>query len=110
MTAFTFWSRTKQTFPLCGCWGSLSVLHIPGRDVGKGKVEKPLLLKGLPLRQLSVYFTQVSDLSPLQGMKPTYLDCNSTFVSDLSPLKTRFGVSNCLGTTVDDIGITAKCP
>ena len=39
------------------------------------------------LRSVSVSGTQVSDLSPLKGIKLTVLHCQGAKVTDLSPLK-----------------------
>ena len=44
-------------------------------------------LRGMKLTYLTIEGTQVSDLSPLEGMSLTSLHCDDTPVSDLSPLK-----------------------
>ncbi|MBI5395194.1 MAG: hypothetical protein HZA91_07870, partial [Verrucomicrobia bacterium] len=43
-------------------------------------------LQGLPLTELRLHLTQVSDLSPLRGMKLGTLFCPATKVTDISPL------------------------
>ncbi len=65
----------------------LTFLNCGGSDAGKGKLSDLSPLQGMPLTKLQCGNTQVSDLSPLQGMKLTLLICGSTKVSDLSPLK-----------------------
>jgi hypothetical protein len=44
-------------------------------------------LQGMPLTLLDCHNSKVSDLSPLKGMPLFHLNCNSTDVSDLAPLK-----------------------
>jgi hypothetical protein len=54
---------------------------------GRSKFSDLSPLKGMPLRTLYCYSTQVSDLSPLKGMPLTNLSVGSSPVSDLSPLE-----------------------
>ena len=44
-------------------------------------------LQGMPLLNLYIGETQVSDLTPLKGMPLTDLWCSHTSISDLSPLQ-----------------------
>jgi serine/threonine protein kinase len=44
-------------------------------------------LKGMPLKDLKIGYSEVSDLSPLAGMQLTSLECWAHRFSDLSPLK-----------------------
>ena len=61
-------------------------------------------LKGLKLTHLYCGDTQVSDLSPLKDMKLTELVCRATKVSDLSPLKDMKLTSlDCDVTQVSDL-------
>jgi serine/threonine protein kinase len=61
-------------------------------------------LQGMPLTVLDCSSTPVSDLSPLQGMPLTNLNCLCTQVSDLSPLKGMpLSGLNCGGTHVSDL-------
>ena len=53
----------------------------------RGKLSDLSPLQGMKLTNLNCNDTQVSDLSPLQGMPLTYLNCSGTQVSDLSPLQ-----------------------
>jgi serine/threonine protein kinase/Leucine-rich repeat (LRR) protein len=56
-------------------------------------------LQGMKLTDLNCYKTSVSDLSPLKGMPLTHLYCWTTAVSDLSPLRgmplTELGCNDC---------------
>jgi serine/threonine protein kinase len=56
-------------------------------------------LKGMPLRELIVYHSQIRDLAPLKGMPLTKLDLNDCpRITDLTPLKamklTSLGLQN----------------
>jgi serine/threonine-protein kinase len=64
----------------------LRVLNCGAMD-GKGRLADLSPLAGMKLTFLDIRFTQVSDLSPLKGMPLTRLNCGHTNVSDLSPLK-----------------------
>jgi Leucine-rich repeat (LRR) protein len=44
-------------------------------------------LKGMKLRTLNCDRTQVADLAPLQGMRLTNLFCGETRIADLSPIR-----------------------
>ena len=61
-------------------------------------------LQGMRLTGLDCVWTNVSDLSPLKGMPLTRLECHSTQVSDLSPLEgMRLTRLMCFGTLVSDL-------
>jgi Leucine-rich repeat (LRR) protein len=61
-------------------------------------------LQGMPMEWLSCYSTNVSSLSPLVGMPLKNLSCSNTPVSDLKPL-TGMQLTNltCPGTKVSDL-------
>jgi serine/threonine protein kinase len=68
-------------------------------------------LKGMKLTYLDCSYTQVFDLSPLKDMKLTWLDCSETLVSDLSPLKDMKLISlKCAGTRVSDLSSLKGLP
>jgi WD40 repeat protein len=52
-----------------------------------GQVADLTPLQGMKLTSLNCLDTQVADLSPLKGMPLTSLECGNTKVSDLSPLR-----------------------
>ncbi len=54
---------------------------------GPGPLADLSALRGLPLTELSVANTRVTELGPLRGMPLTRLDCSNTAVADLSPLR-----------------------
>jgi len=56
-------------------------------DISETGVSDLTPLKGMPLTQLDIYATGVSDLTPLKGMRMTQLNIYETGVSDLTPLK-----------------------
>jgi tRNA A-37 threonylcarbamoyl transferase component Bud32 len=61
-------------------------------------------LQAMKLTSLNCQQTQVSDLSPLKGMPLTYLNCHITSVADLSPLKGMpLTTLICAGTKVSDL-------
>ncbi len=64
----------------------LKEVNCIGSKVGSGKLSDLSPLKGMRLKVLNCYRTQVNDLSPLQGMPLFKLDFGNTLVSDLSPL------------------------
>ena len=71
---------------------------------GKSKFSDLSPLQGMNLTNLQCWGTAIADLSPLKGMKLTSLGCQSTQVSDLSPLKgmTLTGL-RCYKTQVSDL-------
>ena len=69
-----------EAFRLTTC-----LLYLSGPKVSDAGLAHFKNCKGLAI--LNLAGTQVSDLSPLKGMKLTVLNCNSTRVSDLSPLQ-----------------------
>ena len=61
-------------------------------------------LQGMTLTSLECEGAQVSDLSPLQGMPLTVLGCSGTQLTDLSPLKGMpLTLLNCLNTKVSSL-------
>jgi tRNA A-37 threonylcarbamoyl transferase component Bud32 len=81
----------------------LKVLACPG-TLDKRKLADLSPLRGLKLTFLNCSFSKVSDLSPLAGMPLVELWCNFTPVSNLSPLRemplTRL---HMIGTPVSDL-------
>ena len=66
----------------------LKALACGGRHTGTGKLVDLSPLEGMSLTSLNCRQNpQVADLSPLRGMALAALDCNKTKVSDLTPLK-----------------------
>ncbi len=65
----------------------LRALNCSGRNPNKGQLSNLSPLQGMKLTNLGFADTQVSDLSPLQGMKLMLLNCSATQVFDLSPLR-----------------------
>ncbi len=65
----------------------LKALKCHGGGQGANKFFDLSPLNGLPLTWLDCSNTQVFDLSPLQGMQLTLLSCARTHVTDLSPLR-----------------------
>ena len=70
----------------------MALFLVEGNDVVEANLFRSGLrslepLKGLPLRDLDLGFTYVSDLSPLAGMPLESLVLENTSVADLSPLK-----------------------
>jgi Leucine-rich repeat (LRR) protein len=62
-------------------------------------------LQGLALTSLNCGYTSVEDLSPLKGMKLTMLNCDFTAVSNLEPLQGMPLITiNCNLTAVSDLG------
>jgi predicted Ser/Thr protein kinase len=61
-------------------------------------------LEGMLLTTLSVFGTRVSDLTPLQGMPLTALLCDNSPVSSLSPLKgMQLSLLHCGDTPISDL-------
>jgi eukaryotic-like serine/threonine-protein kinase len=58
-----------------------------GVDPADGRLKDLSPLKGIPLRMLAIFQTNVSDLSPLRGMPLEELHFWNTPVSDIAPLK-----------------------
>jgi hypothetical protein len=84
--------------------GRLRFLNCDGNSPHKGKLFDLSPLKGMKLTFLSCGNTQVSDLSPLEEMPLTFLNCSATQVSDLSPLKGMpLKFLNCSDTQVLDL-------
>ncbi len=75
----------------------LNGLPITEVDLGGTKVSDLAPLKGLRLRSLGISRTPITDLSPLAGMPLEWLQADSTAISDLNPLKgmplTELGLS-----------------
>lgn len=64
----------------------LRVLHCSGNAAGPGRLADLSPLDGIKLTHLNCGGTQVSDLSPLKGMPLVWLDFSGTSVSNLTPL------------------------
>jgi Leucine-rich repeat (LRR) protein len=81
----------------------LSRLICGGSNVGKGNGDLSPL-KGMKLTFLHCSYSRVSDITPLKGMALTTLICQSTQVSDLSPLNgMKLTWLNCAQTPVSDL-------
>ncbi len=81
----------------------LKALFCPGSGADKGILSDLSPLQGMALTALDCFNTQVSDLSPLKGMPITKLECNNTQVSDLLPLEGMpLTLLNCRATQVTD--------
>ena len=82
----------------------LKTLSCMGTWDSKAKLADLSPLQGLPLTRLDCRRNEVPDLSPLKGMQLTYFVCCGSDVSDLSPLQgmplTEF---NCGATNVADL-------
>ena len=70
----------------------------------KGQLDDLSPLQGMSLTWLNCQYTRVTDLSPLQGMKLTYLRLLYTLVTNLSPLQ-RMPLTwlDCNSTRVKDL-------
>jgi len=66
---------------------TLRQLTCDGSDYWKGQVSDLTPLRGLRLTELRLRNNQVQDLTPLQGMPLTSLDCCWTRVRSLAPLR-----------------------
>jgi serine/threonine-protein kinase len=77
----------------------------------KGRLSDLSPLRGMSLKGLNCWSTQVSDLSPLTGMPLESLSCGFTMVSDLSPLKScPLSVLLCDETKVSDLSPLTGMP
>jgi hypothetical protein len=65
----------------------LEHLACGGSTPRKGRLTDLMPLRGLRLRRLQCWDSQVSDLEPLRGMPLEYLHCQRTKVDSLSPLE-----------------------
>jgi Leucine-rich repeat (LRR) protein len=82
----------------------LTSLSVPGSAPGKGKLSDLSPLKGMKLTWLACHYTRMTDLSPLADMKLTILYCPHTRVADLSPLKDmKLTQLDCCFTSVTDL-------
>jgi Leucine-rich repeat (LRR) protein len=82
----------------------LKRLDCRGLPGDKDKLSDLSPLQGMKLTWLFCGFTKVSDLSPLQGMPLTFLHCQGTQVSDLSPLQgMKLTQLVCWSTKVSDL-------
>lgn len=103
VTAITVWSHVKDISPVRALAGLKSFTC---DQLSGGRVLSDVTpLKDLPLTSVALHFTQVADLSPLQGKPLTYLDLwGSQFVSDLSVVKDMpLTELNCANTAVSDL-------
>ena len=83
----------------------LTSLGCQGSSAGKGKLSDLSPIEGMPLTlSFGCSLTQVSNLSPLRGMKLKYLAFGNSPVSDLSPLQGMpLTHLECYGTKVSDL-------
>jgi Leucine-rich repeat (LRR) protein len=90
----------------------LKSLNCSGSGTGKGRLTDLSPLKGMSaLLDLTCAKTQVSDLSPLQGMNLVTLHCPITPVSDLKPLeRMKLSVLTCDETQVLDLSPLREVP
>lgn len=85
---------------LAGLKGLVCIGNVPG----KGRLSDLSPLQGMRLTFLSCLDGQLADLSPLRGMPLTFLRCGGRRISDLSPLHgMKLEVLLCLGTQVSDL-------
>ena len=75
-------TRVVDFRPLAGL--HLNILNLFGTDFGDNDLA---LLRGLPISELQISHTHVTNLSPLKGMPLKRLDVSHTAVSDISVLK-----------------------
>jgi hypothetical protein len=88
VTDLTFFTDSVMDIsPVRGLPG-LKVLNCGGSNTRKGQLSDVTPLQGMRLTYLACANTQVSDLSPLRGMPLITLICGGSNVSDLSPLET----------------------
>ena len=83
----------------------LKVLRCAGSAIGNGNLSNLSPLAGMKLTSLDCYLNPtLADLSVLQGMPLTNLQCYGTQVSDLSPLPGMpLTLLNIIGTQVSDL-------
>lgn len=82
----------------------LKGLKCGGRQGVNGQLSDLSPLTGMRLTSLNIAGTRVSDLSPLSGMPLTILECQGTQVADLSPLKGMpLSVLYCYTSPVSDL-------
>jgi WD40 repeat protein/formylglycine-generating enzyme required for sulfatase activity len=81
--------------------GKLTRLTFSGKSIVN--IAPLAALRGLPM--LEIHQTSVTDLSPLAGLKLTYLNVDSSPVRDLKPLVqlTELRSFHCYGTPVEDL-------
>ena len=81
-------ANCRAVFPSRAPWpANLQVLVCAGSKGKQGKLADLSPLKGMKLTFLNCYFTRVADLSPLHGMPLKQLHCAFTSVADLAPLR-----------------------
>ncbi len=82
----------------------LKRLVCSGSTPRSGKLSDLSPLQGMPLTSLNCNFSKVSDLSPLRGMPLANLYLQDTQVSDLSPLtQMKLSILACSSTQVSDL-------
>ena len=87
----------------------LTILHCEGSRT-RGVLSDLSPLRGLKLTFLDCNYSNVSDLSPLQGMPLTRLHFYNTQVSDLSPIKDLpLTYLHCARTPVSDLTARKRC-
>jgi len=83
---------------------SLKALGLSGRGPAKSTVADLTPLQGMQLTYLNCSISQVSDLSPLRGMPLQRLQCQATLVADLAPLNgMRLNYLDVSNTSVSDL-------
>jgi serine/threonine protein kinase/Leucine-rich repeat (LRR) protein len=87
VTSLGFLTDNVADISPVGALKRLKALSCGGSGAGTGNLSDLSPLKGMKLTNLYCGGTKVSDLSPLKGMVLTALYCHRTQVSDLSPLK-----------------------
>ncbi len=89
----------------------LQFLYCTGSSQGKRQLSDLSPLRGMKLVKLDCGWSQVADLSPLKEMKLTHLACGGTQVADLSPLEGMPLTSLvCGGTNVSDLSPLRTMP
>ena len=86
-------------------------LRCAGSAIGKGKLADLTPLQGMGLTVLDCSSTRVADLAPLKGMPLVFLDIGGTQVRDLTPLQDIPLLSlSCPGTQITDLGPLQDMP
>ncbi len=110
VTEFTFISDNVTDISPVRALAGLKGLICGGGIAAKGKLSDLSPLRGVKLTYLDCGRTTVSDLSPLQGMPLTGLRCGGTQVSDLSPLRDmKLTTLYCHVTQVSDLSPLEGC-
>ncbi len=104
VTDFSFLTDSVTDISPVSALVGLKVLSCYGSGQGKGNLSDLSPLQGMKLTTLKCFNTQVSDLSPLQGLPLTNLETGDTLVADLSPLKgMKLTLLHCGNTQISDL-------